>query len=77
MAEELGRVMMANIIMIGFLTSISRVVSKHAALASVTDSVPKGTEEANTRAFDKGFEFGLAVLKGREKKAAGHTGAVL
>jgi 2-oxoglutarate ferredoxin oxidoreductase subunit gamma len=77
MAEELGRVMMANIIMIGFLTSISKVVSKNAALASVTDSVPKGTEEANTRAFDKGFEFGLAVLKGREKKAAGHTGAVL
>ena len=76
MAEELGRVMMANIIMIGFLTAITKVVSKQAALTSVTGSVPKGTEEANTKAFEKGFEYGLAILKGREKKAAGQTGAV-
>ena len=74
-AEELGRVMMANIIMIGFLTSISKVVSKKAAEESVRESVPKGTEEANLKAFQKGFDYGVAILKGREKKAAGQTGA--
>jgi 2-oxoglutarate ferredoxin oxidoreductase subunit gamma len=75
-AEELGRKMMANIIMIGFLTSITKIVSKDAAKNSVTGSVPKGTEEANINAFQKGFDYGLAILKGREKKAAGQTGAI-
>ena len=75
-AEELGRKMMANIIMIGFLTSITKIVSKDAATNSVMGSVPKGTEEANIKAFQKGFDFGLAILKGREKKAAGQTGAI-
>jgi 2-oxoglutarate ferredoxin oxidoreductase subunit gamma len=37
--------------------------------------VPKGTEEMNLTAFNKGFDYGLAVLKGREKKATGKTGA--
>ena len=72
-AEELGRTMMANIIMIGFLTSISKVVTKNAAQESVMASVPKGTEEANLKAFQKGFDYGLAILKGREKKAAGQN----
>jgi 2-oxoglutarate ferredoxin oxidoreductase subunit gamma len=75
-AEELGRKMMANIIMIGFVTSISKIVSEEAARNSIRDSVPKGTEEANIKAFRKGFEYGLAILKGREKKASGHTGAI-
>ena len=44
-------------------------------LASVADSVPKGTEEANKAAFNKGYDFGQAVLKARQKKAAGKKGA--
>jgi len=76
LAEELGRKMMANIIMIGFLTSVTQVVSLDAAKNSVTDSVPKGTEEQNLKAFQKGFDYGQAILKGREKKAAGRTGAM-
>jgi 2-oxoglutarate ferredoxin oxidoreductase subunit gamma len=76
LAEEMGRAMMANIIMIGFITAITKVVTQSAAIQSVTQSVPKGTEEANTRAFEKGFDYGLALLKSREKKATGRTGAV-
>jgi 2-oxoglutarate ferredoxin oxidoreductase subunit gamma len=77
MAEELGRVMMANIIMLGFLTAITRVVSVKAARDAVAASVPKGTEEINVTAFGKGCDYGLAVLKGREKKAAGKIGAIV
>jgi hypothetical protein len=29
----------------------------------------------NIAAFDKGFDYGLAVLKGQRKKATGKTGA--
>jgi len=74
MAEELGRTMMANIIMFGFFTAVTRAVSVNAARNAVANSVPKGTEEMNLTAFNKGFDYGLAVLKGREKKAAGKTG---
>jgi len=75
MAEELGRVMMANIIMLGFFSSITKAVSVDAARHAVVNSVPKGTEEMNTTAFNKGFDYGLALLKGREKKAKGKAGA--
>ncbi len=75
MAEELGRIMMANIIMLGFFTAITGAVSLDAARDAVTGSVPKGTEEMNEIAFNKGCDYGLAVLKGREKKARGKAGA--
>ena len=75
MAEELGRIMMANIIMLGFFTAITGAVSVNAARDAVVGSVPKGTEEMNTIAFNKGCDYGLAVLKGRVKKASGKAGA--
>ena len=77
MAENLGNKMMANIIMLGFCTAITRAVSSEAAQATIARSVPKGTEERNIEAFTKGFDYGLSTLKGREKRAAGQAGAVL
>jgi len=74
MAEELGRIMMANIIMLGFVTAVTGAVSVDAARNAVTDSVPKGTEEMNIIAFNKGCDYGLAVLKARDKKARGKAG---
>jgi 2-oxoglutarate ferredoxin oxidoreductase subunit gamma len=74
MAEELGRKMMANIVMLGFVTSITGAVSLKGMLASVAESVPEGTEEINTAAFNKGYDFGQALLKARQKKAAAKRG---
>ena len=74
MAEELGRKMMANIIMLGFHTAITGAVSMAAAIDAVVGSVPKGTEEMNKTAFNKGADYGLSQLKGREKRARGKTG---
>ncbi|MBW1764851.1 MAG: 2-oxoacid:acceptor oxidoreductase family protein [Deltaproteobacteria bacterium] len=76
MAEELGRKMMANIIMVGFLTAITGVVSVEAARKTVLASVPKGTEEMNMTAFNKGYDYGLAILKARQKKAEGKAGSL-
>ena len=70
MAEELGRKMMANIVMLGFVTATTGAASHEAMLKAVSDSVPSGTEAANAAAFNKGYEFGMAVLKARRKKAA-------
>lgn len=74
MAEELGRKMMANIIMLGFFASVTGAVTLGAARDAVKTSVPKGTEEMNITAFNKGYDYGLALLKGRQKKALGRTG---
>lgn len=76
MAEELGQKMMANIIMLGFLTAITKVISVKSAKQTVSQSVPQGTEQLNIRAFDKGRDYGLATLKGRDKKNKGQTGVV-
>lgn len=74
LAEELGNQMMANIIMLGFLTGITGAVSLEAARETVSISVPRGTEEKNLKAFEKGWDFARATLKGRREKAAGRTG---
>lgn len=76
MAEELGRKMMANIIMVGFTTAVAGVISLDAAKEAVASSVPKGTEKMNIQAFVKGYEYGLSKLKGRAKKASGQTGVM-
>jgi 2-oxoglutarate ferredoxin oxidoreductase subunit gamma len=59
-AEELGRRLVLNMVLVGFLTGVTEIVSPEAARKSVADSVPKGTIELNTAAFDKGLEYGLA-----------------
>jgi 2-oxoglutarate ferredoxin oxidoreductase subunit gamma len=67
--------MMANIIMFGFFTAVTKAVSVDGARSTVVQSVPKGTEETNLTAYNKGYDYGLAVLKGQQKKATGKTGA--
>jgi 2-oxoglutarate ferredoxin oxidoreductase subunit gamma len=67
-AEELGNAMMANIVMLGFLAAVENVVSAGALRDAVADSVPPATKENNIRAFDRGREYGEAILKGRAKQ---------
>lgn len=73
-AEEMGRKMMANIVMLGFVVAVTGAVSLESALNAVQVSVPRGTEVKNAAAFTKGHDYGLATLKGRQKKAAGIRG---
>ena len=75
MAEELGRKMMANIVMVGFFTAVTGAISVDSARDTVSSSVPRGTEELNITAFNKGYDLGMATLKGRQKKAEGKKGA--
>ena len=61
-AEELGRKMVLNIVMVGFFTAITGLVSEKAAKEAVKDSVPPATVELNMKAFDRGFEYGKKLL---------------
>ena len=68
-AEELGRRIVLNIVMLGYFTAVSKLINHDAVRKTVETSVPKGTEELNLRAFDKGYEFGVQQL-GENKKAS-------
>lgn len=55
-AESLGRALVQNIVMLGFLTAVTRLVSAEDMRAAVKSSVPAGTEELNLKAFDAGWK---------------------
>jgi 2-oxoglutarate ferredoxin oxidoreductase subunit gamma len=59
LAEELGRRMVLNVVMVGFFGAITGLVKPEALRNAIADSVPPATKELNLKAFDKGFEFGL------------------
>lgn len=62
-AEDLGKKLVINIVMMGFMTAVTKLIDTEAMRKAVIASVPKGTEELNLKAFDKGFEYGLEMLK--------------
>ncbi|MEE3490642.1 MAG: 2-oxoacid:ferredoxin oxidoreductase subunit gamma [Methanobrevibacter sp.] len=53
--EDIGLKIVANIVMVGVITKITKVISKEAVIKAVEDSVPKGTEEKNIAAFEAGY----------------------
>jgi len=63
LAEELGRKMVLNMVLVGFFTAITGLLQPESARRAVTDSVPPGTEALNLAAFDKGYACGLAQLR--------------
>jgi 2-oxoglutarate ferredoxin oxidoreductase subunit gamma len=67
LAEELGRRVVSNVVMLGFLCGATKVVDREAMHDAVAASVPKGTEELNLKAFDAGFEHAQGAVSGIEK----------
>lgn len=61
LAEEMGRKMVANIVMLGFLAALDHSVSAEALRRAVRESVPKGTEEFNLQAFERGYQYGQEI----------------
>jgi len=74
-AEELGNKMMANIVMLGFVSAVSDLVGPESLREAVMSSVPPHTKEKNAKAFDRGREYGQAILKSRSKKEEGQEQA--
>jgi 2-oxoglutarate ferredoxin oxidoreductase subunit gamma len=66
--KDLGRKMVANIVMLGFLAALDASVSANALRQSVHDSVPKGSEDLNLRAFERGYSFGEKLLEENQKE---------
>jgi len=62
LAEELGRKMILNMVLVGFFTGVTGLLSPESARRAVSESVPPGTEALNLAAFEKGFACGVAQL---------------
>jgi len=61
LAEELGRKMILNIVMVGFFTAVTKLVGYEAVREAVKASVPPGTENMNLKAFERGYEYGRTL----------------
>jgi 2-oxoglutarate ferredoxin oxidoreductase subunit gamma len=57
-AEGLGRVIMANIVMLGFVAATTGLVSPESMKKAILESIPPGTEEPNLAAFQAGWDQG-------------------
>jgi len=56
-AESLGRSIVQNIVMLGFFTAVTGIVSREEMREAVLGSVPAGTEELNLEAFEAGCAY--------------------
>jgi 2-oxoglutarate ferredoxin oxidoreductase subunit gamma len=64
LAEELGKKMVLNIVMVGFFGAVTGLLQPDALRNAIADSVPEAYRDLNRKAFDKGYEYGVKTLKG-------------
>jgi len=67
-AEELGNRIFANVVILGFVTAITNIVSVEAMKKAIPESVPERFAEVNLKAFGKGYEYGKKMLKASDSK---------
>ena len=77
LAEELGKRMVLNIVMVGFFTAVTQLLEADAVRKAVADSVPASFKELNLKAFEKGYEYGKAALAAGPEKLEVEHDAVL
>ena len=58
-AEELGKRMVLNVVMVGFFAAVAKVLDPEALRKAVLDSVPPAFKELNEKAFNAGFKYGI------------------
>jgi len=72
LAEELGKRMVMNIVMVGFFGAVTNLLDPDALRQAVADSVPEAFRELNLKAFDTGFDYGTKSLTGVVEKEDQH-----
>lgn len=69
LAEELGRKMVLNVVMVGFFAAVTGIPGRESLRKAVEDSVPPATRELNLRAFDRGYAYGMAKVARMHEEA--------
>lgn len=67
-AEELGKRMVLNSVMVGFFTAVTGLLTEDAVRQAVADSVPSASCDLNLAAFAKGFAYGNNAMAGTTAK---------
>lgn len=67
-AEELGNRIIANLVMLGFFTAVTKVVSPEAMKKALPGLVPDRFLDLNIKAFDRGYTYGLEALKNAKRR---------
>lgn len=62
-AEEMGNRIFANVVMVGFFTAITRIVSPESVQLALPGLIPERFIDQNNEAFDRGYKYGLELLK--------------
>jgi 2-oxoglutarate ferredoxin oxidoreductase subunit gamma len=62
LAEELGKRMVLNSVMVGFFTAVTHLLQLEAVRRAVADSVPTSFQDLNLKAFEKGYDYGVKSL---------------
>lgn len=57
--DDIGRAIVSNIIAIGIITELTKVVSKKSVESAILARVPKGTEDLNKKALEAGYNLAL------------------
>jgi len=68
LAEELGKRMVLNSVMVGFFAAVTQLIETDALRKAVADSVPSNFRELNLKAFERGYEYGIKSLAERTPK---------
>ena len=60
--EKAGKALVANIVALGIIARVSKIVSEDALRQAIEARVPKGTEALNFKAFELGLEEGARYV---------------
>jgi 2-oxoglutarate ferredoxin oxidoreductase subunit gamma len=66
-AEELGNRIIANLVMLGFFTAVTGIVTPESMKKALPGMVPERFLDLNIKAFDKGYEYGKEILSEAKK----------
>lgn len=73
-AEELGNRIIGNLVMLGFFTAITSVVSPDAMKKALPGLVPERFLDLNIKGFEKGYEVGLQATGKKSVKTKNKQG---
>ena len=62
-AEQLGKKIVANMVMIGAIIAITKIVDNQSIEKAIASNVPRGTEKLNIEAFKHGYEYAKKLLE--------------
>lgn len=73
LAEELGKRIVTNVVMVGFFAALSDLLPSEAFEKAIAESVPAAARELNLRAYKTGYDYAKELLRKGEAKRANET----